>query len=105
MVNYYAINSELKRHQIEEPKVQDTRRWNSIDNKTELMRTKENAADYRFIPDPDLPILKIAVKRSNDLEKKLPETPMDKLDKIIKKFNIKDVEKHYDDFRGRISSV
>ncbi len=83
-----AINSELKRHEKEKPKGMETRRWNSESEKTELMRTKEGQADYRFIPDPDLPVIKIDLKRVAGLEKELPESPMEKLDKIIKKHKI-----------------
>tara|TARA_Y100000034_G_C6865657_1_gene394490 strand:- start:1018 stop:1653 length:636 start_codon:yes stop_codon:yes gene_type:complete len=58
------------------------------------MRTKEQQADYRFIPDPDLPAIKITKKRTEQIEKQLPETPQEKLDKIIKKHKInkKDAE-------------
>lgn len=83
-----AIKSELKRHEKEKPMQQETRRWNSLKNITELMRTKEQAADYRFIPDPDLPAIKITKKRVDEIRKQLPETPMEKLEKIIKKYRI-----------------
>ena len=62
-----AIKSELKRHELVKPNIQETRRWNSETGKTELMRTKEQAADYRFIPDPDLPVLKITKQRIQEL--------------------------------------
>ncbi len=89
-----AIKYEEQRHLNEKPKVQETRRWNSVKGKTELMRSKEEAADYRFIPDPDLPLIKITKQRVEDIKKSIPETPQEKLDKIIKKFKIdkKDAE-------------
>jgi len=83
-----AIKSELKRHEKEKPKNQETRRWNSVNATTQLMRTKEQAADYRFIPDPDLPVTKITKKRVELIKKNLPESPQQKLDKIIKKHKI-----------------
>jgi len=83
-----SITSELKRHEIEKPIKQETRRWNSKKQKTELMRTKEQAADYRFIPDPDLPIIKITNQRTNKIKSQLPESPQQKLEKIIKKYKI-----------------
>ncbi len=87
-----SINSEFERHKKEKPINQETRRWNSETQKTELMRTKEQQADYRFIPDPDLPIIKITKQRTDKLKKQFPETPMQKLEKIIKihKINKKD---------------
>ena len=83
-----VIDSEFGRHKKEKPKKMETRRWNSIDNRTDLMRSKEDAADYRFIPDPDLPVIKIDKKRVDKLERELPETPLEKLDKIIRKYKI-----------------
>jgi len=87
-----AIISELLRHQKEKPQTQETRRWNSQRNISELMRTKEQAEDYRFIPDPDLPGIKIDKKRVDAILKSLPESPMEKLDKIIKKHKINKVD-------------
>jgi len=87
-----AINSELKRHLKEKPKKQETRRWNSETGKTELMRIKEQAEDYRFIPDPDLPAVRITKKRVEEIKKQLPESPMEKLEKIIKKHKINKID-------------
>ena len=83
-----VIDSEFERHVKEKPKSMETRRWLPSEGETELMRSKENAQDYRFIPDPDLPVIKVDSKRVKSLEKGIPETPMDKLDKIIKKHKI-----------------
>jgi len=83
-----SINSELKRHREQKPITQETRRWNSKTKQTELMRTKEQAADYRFIPDPDLPIIKINKQRVLQLKQQLPEPPEKKSSKIIKKHKI-----------------
>ncbi len=83
-----VIRAEIKRHLKEKPLKMETRRWNSEEGYTELMRSKEGAADYRFIPDPDLPGLKIEKSRVDKLKKELPESPMNKLDKIIKKHGI-----------------
>jgi len=83
-----SIDSEIARHDKENPQQQETRRWNSETLKTELMRTKEQAADYRFIPDPDLPVIKITKQRTKEIKKQLPETPIEKLEKLIKKHKI-----------------
>lgn len=83
-----AIDSELLRHEKEKPWTEETRRWNSTKGITQLMRSKENQADYRFIPDPDLPAIKITESYIKDLKKELPESPLQKLEKIIKKYKI-----------------
>lgn len=56
--------------------------------KTIKMREKEGAADYRFIRDPDLPILKIDKKLIEEVKKSLPEMPDKKLEKLLKKYNV-----------------
>ena len=83
-----AIEIEIKRQKKVLPIKQETRRYNAQKQKTELMRTKEQAADYRFISDPDLPVLNIDKKRIQKIKSSLPETPQQKLKKLIKKYKI-----------------
>jgi len=79
-IEYEIIRQEKEGTQLE------TRRWTG--EKTEKMRGKEEAADYRFIPEPDLPIIKLEKKRIDKIKSKLPETPAEKLSKLIKKHKI-----------------
>ncbi|MCZ6806956.1 MAG: Asp-tRNA(Asn)/Glu-tRNA(Gln) amidotransferase subunit GatB [Deltaproteobacteria bacterium] len=55
--------------------VQETRTWVEAQNKTVSMRGKEEAHDYRYFPDPDLPPLAVAEKRIEALREALPELP------------------------------
>ena len=48
------IERQVKACDEGEPLIQSTRRWDDIAGVTVLMRTKENADDYRYLPDPDL---------------------------------------------------
>ena len=82
-----AIDYEIYR-QEEEGAILETRRFDEESGKTILMRKKEQAEDYRFIPDPDLPILKLSEKEVDELKKKLPQTPKEKLENLIKKHKI-----------------
>ncbi|MCX6748917.1 MAG: Asp-tRNA(Asn)/Glu-tRNA(Gln) amidotransferase subunit GatB [Candidatus Pacearchaeota archaeon] len=66
----------------------ETRRFDPIKLETIKMRSKEQAADYRFIPDPDLPIIRLDKKQIEQIKKSLPETPEQKLEKLIKKYKI-----------------
>ncbi len=83
-----AIEIELKRQEKEKPKIQQTRRYNDKNQTTTLMRTKEFAQDYRFITDPDLPPIIITNERIKRLKQNIPETPKQKLEKLIKKYHI-----------------
>ncbi len=85
-----AIEYEIKRQNKEKIIKRETRRYDSRKQKTQPMREKEQAADYRFIPDPDLPVIKVQNKLANKLKSHLPETPQEKLIKIIKKHKIKE---------------
>lgn len=89
-----AIEVEIQRQSSlpKEVQEQETRTFNSEKQTTILMRTKEQAADYRFISDPDLPIINIKPERVSKLKSLLPESPKEKLKKLIKKHNIP--EKH-----------
>ncbi len=56
------------------------------------MREKEEQADYRFIPDPDLPIIRTEKEFVEKLEKELPEAPHKKIERFVKQHSIeKDV--------------
>ena len=87
-----AIDSEIERHKKELPIKAETRAYNPEKNTSSLMRLKEAAEDYRFISDPDLPVIKVSKSRIKQLKENLPETPNEKLQKLIKKYKIP--EKH-----------
>ena len=55
--------------------VQETRGWNEGGQKTYLLRTKEEAADYRYFPDPDLPVMHIPSDWQEEIRGRTPELP------------------------------
>tara|TARA_B100000700_G_scaffold312115_1_gene395242 strand:- start:760 stop:2229 length:1470 start_codon:yes stop_codon:yes gene_type:complete len=87
-----AIESEAKRQVdlLEEGKEinQETRLFDTKKNETRSMRSKEEAHDYRYFPDPDLLPLKIEQSFVDSLKKKLPELPDQKKERFIKKFKL-----------------
>lgn len=54
---------------------QETRRFDAATGKTHAMRTKENADDYRYFPDPDLPPVHLTAAEIDALRAGLPELP------------------------------
>lgn len=67
---------------------QETRLWDSKEKKTVIMRTKEEAADYRYFDDPDLPILDVDSVWIESMKKQLPELPYEKFDRLMKEKGI-----------------
>ncbi len=83
-----AINYELERQEKEGGKKKETRRYDDLKGKTELMREKEGAEDYRFISDPDLADIGLDKTFIDNIKKSLPESPDVKLEKLVKKYKI-----------------
>ncbi len=55
--------------------IQETRLWNEKEGKTYSMRSKEDAPDYRYFPEPDLPPLEVSKEWVERLRDELPELP------------------------------
>jgi len=72
-----AIDYEARRQieLIEEGKrvVQETRRWDENKDSTYAMRSKENAQDYRYFPEPDIPPIELSERYLEDLRAAQPE--------------------------------
>jgi len=83
-----AIDVELQRQKKELPRVSETRRYNAERKSTEKMRSKEEAQDYRFISDPDLPTINLNLEKIKKLVQTIPETPQTKLERIIRKYKL-----------------
>lgn len=83
-----AIETEIKRQEKELPKEKHTRRFDPKKMQTVAMRKKGESEDYRFIVDTDLPPIKIEQEEIEKLKKELPETPTEKLKKLIEEYNI-----------------
>ena len=68
--------------------IQETRHWDESNNITVSMRSKEEAHDYRYFPEPDLLPLKIDLKMVNEIRKNLPELPEARRKRFIKDYQI-----------------
>ncbi len=67
---------------------QDTLRWDDVSGKTFSMRSKEDAKDYRYFPEPDLGIIKISEEMKENIRKSLPEMPEVRRERYVKEFNL-----------------
>jgi aspartyl-tRNA(Asn)/glutamyl-tRNA(Gln) amidotransferase subunit B len=68
--------------------VQETRLYDSQKNQTYTMRTKEEAEDYRYFPDPDLPPLILDTEFVESIRNSLPELPDQIRDRFIREFGL-----------------
>jgi len=87
-----AIDYEANRQVdiIEEGKTidQETRLFDTKKNETRSMRSKEDAHDYRYFPDPDLLPLEVSDDFIEKLKADIPELPDDKKKRFIDEFNL-----------------
>jgi aspartyl-tRNA(Asn)/glutamyl-tRNA(Gln) amidotransferase subunit B len=71
---------------------QETRLFDTKKNETRSMRSKEDAHDYRYFPDPDLLPLEVSDEFVNELKKDIPELPDDKKKRFIDEFKLSPYE-------------
>lgn len=69
---------------------QETRGWNEHEGKSFSQRSKEEAHDYRYFPEPDLPPLNISPEMVEDLRAALPELPQAKLERFGREYALEE---------------
>ncbi len=89
-----AIESETER-QIDliesgEKVVQETRRWDDDKGQSYSMRSKEDAQDYKYFPEPDLPPIEISDEQIEEMKNSLPELPQQKKARYMSEFGLSD---------------
>ena len=67
---------------------QDSRLWNAAEGRTYSMRSKEQAHDYRYFPEPDLPPLIVSPEFLVEAREKLPELPEARRARMIAEYEI-----------------
>ena len=72
--------------------VQETRLWDEEQGVTRPMRSKEEAMDYRYFPEPDLPRVIISNDRLEKVRKDMPEFADEKAKRFIGEYNLNDKE-------------
>jgi aspartyl-tRNA(Asn)/glutamyl-tRNA(Gln) amidotransferase subunit B len=72
--------------------VQETRRWDAAKGKTVPMRSKEEAHDYRYFPEPDLVPIIISDEQINTIKGSLPEMPVEKKKRLVSEYGLTEYE-------------
>lgn len=89
---YAALNYEIDRqlHVVRSggTLVQETRRWDAELGATQAMRTKENAHDYRYFPEPDLVPVVLSEELVAGWRSKLPELPAARRTRMVREYGI-----------------
>ena len=72
--------------------IQETRRWDDLAGVTESMRTKEEAHDYRYFPEPDLLPVHLTEAQLDGIRASLPELPQARRQRLISQYALPDYD-------------
>src|SRR5215218_2605952 len=84
----FEIERQIAAHEAGEFVRQETRLWDEKNNRTRVMRSKEDAHDYRYFPEPDLQPLKVAAEFIAKIKAEMPELPDAMRDRFISAYNL-----------------
>ncbi len=88
----YEIERQIDCLERGERVMQETRLWDTSGKKTISMRSKEEAADYRYFQEPDLPPLEIDDKWLATIKSHLPELPDQKFERFTQKIGLNEYQ-------------
>jgi aspartyl-tRNA(Asn)/glutamyl-tRNA(Gln) amidotransferase subunit B len=88
----YEAKRQIKLIESGESINQETRLYNIDAGETRSMRSKEDAHDYRYFPDPDLLPLEIEDKWIEEIKSTIPELPDQKKNRFIKDYNLSEYD-------------
>ncbi|MFM9904851.1 MAG: Asp-tRNA(Asn)/Glu-tRNA(Gln) amidotransferase subunit GatB [Pyrinomonadaceae bacterium] len=79
----FEIERQIEAHEAGEPVNQESRLWDEKNNQTRFMRSKEDAHDYRYFPEPDLQPLVVTADFIESVKASMPELPDTMRDRFI----------------------
>ncbi len=88
----YEIRRQIKLLEAGETVIQETRLWSAERQITIPMRSKEEAHDYRYFPEPDLLPIEVSLDMINNIRKELPEMPRERRHRLVKEYGITDYD-------------
>ncbi|HLM01767.1 MAG TPA: Asp-tRNA(Asn)/Glu-tRNA(Gln) amidotransferase subunit GatB [Pyrinomonadaceae bacterium] len=84
----YEIERQIAAHEAGEGVNQETRLWDEKNNRTRVMRSKEDAHDYRYFPEPDLQPLIVSAEFIEKTKAAMPELPDAMRDRFIREYEL-----------------
>ena len=88
----YETNRQIEVLENGERVVQETRLWDEENAVTKPMRSKEEAMDYRYFPEPDLPAIIITESRLSNVKDEMPEFADEKAKRFINEYKLNEME-------------
>jgi aspartyl-tRNA(Asn)/glutamyl-tRNA(Gln) amidotransferase subunit B len=82
----YEIDRQIAALGAGERVVHETRLWDTVASRTVAMRSKEEAHDYRYFPEPDLPPLDVSAERIEEARRSLPELPEARRQRLVAQY-------------------
>jgi len=84
----FEIERQIEAHETGECVSQETRLWDEKKNETRLMRSKEDAHDYRYFPEPDLQPLAVSDEFIEAAKREMPELPDSMRERFIEDYQL-----------------
>ena len=88
----YEVGRQIDLVESGERVVQETRLWNSAEGRTVSMRSKEEAHDYRYFPEPDLPLLTLDAEWVRGIRSKQAELPRARAVRFVEVFGLSEYD-------------
>ena len=84
----FEIERQIVAHETGEEVRQETRLWDEKANVTRVMRSKEDAHDYRYFPEPDLQPLEVTAQWIADVQATMPELPATRRKRFMEQYGL-----------------
>jgi len=84
----FEIDRQITAHENGEGVSQETRLWDEKGNRTRVMRSKEDAHDYRYFPEPDLQPLTVTAAFVEKVKSEMPELPDTMRDRMMSEYGL-----------------
>ena len=88
----YEVDRQISAVEAKEKIIQETRLWDSEKFVTISMRTKEEAQDYRYFPEPDLVPFIVDKKVIEEIKNSLPELPEARMNRFVKEYSLSEYD-------------